>query len=364
MFVTALKSNTWGGNYIVETAGGRHILEVPVDLIRRDEFFTSLRMADPSDISLLQQSTKETEGPVYMITVYIEVAEDGSLDVIVVDGHQRLQAEIANGATSVTVQCFDRWETKQQALNDAVSLNYARYEMSDEDVLSLCRAGRFTQAEIARKTGYSESKVSRLAKIASESLAYLSEAVKMGCITLGSAGKLVDACGGNITKLHALKNRFQTTTREFEAKAKHWANKIKSAPHKKWGSEVKKKAKLATYFKDVKWDDWERALSDDELSGSGASITLHISDGSSKQTRAVSIGDTSDWKKSIAVWGFFGTPIDQLDKSDIAMVADNWDQIGEIIKAIRDGREIPAFNPMEDNEAPDPPEDQDVQMSL
>lgn len=114
----------------------------------------------------------------------------------------------------------------------------------------------------------------------------------------------------------------------------------------------------------MKWDDWQQALTDDELEGSGTTITLNVSEGSSKQMAAVTIGDTSDWKKSIAVWGFFGTPIDQIDPSDIAMVADNWEQIGEIIKAIRDGREIPAFNPVEDVEAPDLPKDQDVQMSL
>ena len=71
----ALKNNLPGVTYVAGTTGGRHILEVSVDLVRRDPFFTSIRMSDPPDISLLQQSTKETDGPVYLITVFIEADE-------------------------------------------------------------------------------------------------------------------------------------------------------------------------------------------------------------------------------------------------------------------------------------------------
>ena len=78
-------------------------------------------------------------------------------------------------------------------MQDALSLQFARYEMSDEDIMSVILTGKVLQKQIADLTGKSETFVSKLSKIAS--YGWLRRAVKHECVSLDNATKLIDATG-------------------------------------------------------------------------------------------------------------------------------------------------------------------------
>jgi hypothetical protein len=219
--IVEILKNMEGVNYLIESFGGRHFVEVGVDLIEVHPDFNQIRGKDPSDLSLLQSSMKETGGPVYTLCIYAELDGD-SVKLFVVDGHQRLRSAKANGDKVILCQYFSSWNSVESAMADALSLQWARYEAQEADIVSLIRCGKITQAEIARKTGYNESKISRLAKVAGEERSWLYDAIAKGIITLAKACKLIDACNDNREKEIALKNTHMKKYAEFEEQRKYW----------------------------------------------------------------------------------------------------------------------------------------------
>jgi plasmid maintenance system antidote protein VapI len=362
--VDLLKKNPQGIRYIAEISGDRHILDVPIDLIEKHPALVTIRGKDPSDLSLLRDSMKKTAGPVYMPCVYIEKLTS-NLAIYVGDGHQRLQSAKENGDERITVQYMAAWENVKAALEGAVSVQYARYETTEQDVVSLIRSGELLQAQIARLTGYDESRVSRLAKVASPEVAYLYTAVRQGVIGLGMAGRLVDACGENRDKMTALQNTFTGRYDEAEQKAKFWDNKIKSSK-KKWDKKTKDKARIATYFRDIDWSVWADALEDDDgIENKDGQLMLSIDGAGSRIAKSgIRIGDASEWSKEYALYGLFGKKIEEVDPKDLDEVLDDWDYVRTILEAIRDSRPVPAKNPVIEPQRPEPPAQQQPPMTV
>ncbi|MBA2224666.1 hypothetical protein [Thermogemmata fonticola] len=363
--VELLWKNPQGIRYIAEISGDRHILDVPIDLIQRHPALVTIRGKDPSDLSLLRDSMKKTEGPVYMPCVYIEKLATNSLAVYIADGHQRLQSAKENGDERITVQYMARWDSVKAALEGAVSVQFARYETTEQDVVSLIRSGELLQAQIARLTGYDESRVSRLAKVASPEVEYLYKAVQKGVIGLGMAGKLVDACKENRDKMIALRNTFARKYQEAEGKAKFWENKIKSSK-KRWDKKTKDKARIATYFRDTDWSAWVDALEDDEgIENRDGQLVLRIDGAASRVGKSgVRIGDVSEWSKEYALYGLFGKKIEEVDPKDLDDVLGDWDYLRSVLEAIRDGRPVPAKNPVVETQPPEPPAPQQPPMTV
>lgn len=359
--IELLKKNPHGIHYLVATAGDRHILDVPVDIIKKHKDFIQIRGQDPKDISILQSSMKETSGPLYMPCLYVELSGD-ELTLFVADGHQRLDGAKANGDKTIVCQYISRWDSVEKAMADAVSLQWARFEPVEADIVSLIRCGKLTQAEIARKTGHPESKISRLAKVAASKLDWLYKAVKDSILGLGLAGKLVDACNDNADKLAALQNTFQQTRDNFEEQRKRWANHMK-AHKRKWDRKTKDKAKIATYFKEMDWTAWIDALeADDGITEIAGRKFLKIDETTAATKSGVRIGDSSDWKKEFAVYGIFEQKIEDVDPDDINYVLDNWEPLRDILVAIRDKKELPSLNPIKTVDIPPPPTVQNPQM--
>jgi hypothetical protein len=354
--LAALREGRQGVKYIAEIGGDRHVIEVPIDLIERHDDLVKIRAKDPSDLSLLRDSMKKTDGPVYMPCVFIEQEPGGGLRVFVADGHQRVQSAKENGDERIVVQYMARWDSVKAAMEGAVSLQYARYEATEADVVSLLRSGKLLQAQVARLTGYDESKVSRLAKVAGPEVEWLYKAVQKSVIGLGMAGKLVDACKDNRDKLAALKTTFSRKYAAAEREAKFWENKIKSS-NKKWDQKTKDKARLAAYFRDTDWSAWADALGDDEgIEAQDGVLVLKI-DGEGRRVAksGVRIGDVTEWQKEFAVYGLFGKRIEEVDPSDY---------LRRVLEAIRDSRPVPAKNPEVSVQPPEPPAEQKPRMAV
>jgi hypothetical protein len=263
------------------------------------------------------------------------------------------------------VQYVARWDSVKAALERAVSVQFDRYETTEQDVVSLIRSGELLQAQIARLTGYDESRFSRLAKVASPEVEYLYKAVQKGVIGLRMAGKLVDACTENRDKLIALRNTFTRKYQEAEGKAKFWYNKIKSSK-KKWDKKTKDKARIVRYFRDADWSAWVDVLQDDEgIENKGGQLVLRI-DGAVRRvgTSGVRIGDVSEWSKEYALYGLFGKKIEEVDPKDLDEVLGDWNYLRRVLEAIRDGRPVPAKNPVVEPRPPEPPAPQQPPMTV
>ena len=73
-----------------------------------------------------------------------------------------------------------------------------RYEVGDEDVLSILSTRKLTNKEVADRTGRSEATISRLEKVAGHPWAW--EVIRGGVLGYNVMGKLIDACNSNVQK--------------------------------------------------------------------------------------------------------------------------------------------------------------------
>jgi hypothetical protein len=258
-----------------------------------------------------------------------------------------------------------RWDSVKTALEGTVSVQFARYETTEQDVVSLIRCGELLQAQIARLTGYDEGRVSRLACVAGPEVAYLYQAVQKNVIGLGMAGKLVTACNENRDKLTALKNTFSRKYQEAQSQAKFWENKIKSS-RKRWDKKTKDKSRIASYFRDTDWSTWVDALEDDEgIEDKGGQLVLRLDAAGSRVAKSgIRIGDVAEWSKEYALYGLFGKRIEEVDAKDLDEVLGDWDYLWSVLEAIRDGRPVPARNPLIEPQPPEPPVPQQPPMSV
>lgn len=342
-----LKSEA-GLQYIAEIPGDRHLFTAPIDRVQsHPRFSTALRANDPKDRKLLEVSQKTTSGPIYTPCVYI----DEDLQIFLVDGHQRLAAAKANGDDQITVQWISRWTDEATAMRDAVDLQYGRYEMSEADVAALIKDGMLTKVDIARHTGYEESKVVRLAKIVEHD--WMWNLYQEKCIGLGPAGKLIDACGRNHKKLRALSESLTQRYEHVEKEAKRVAAEIAANPSAKHSRQKKKRAKIESYFKNYDWS----TIADDLEDADDESVQVDLNRSPSKL--AVEVGETEDeWTQEIAVRQFFGRNPKDLSRDDIDIVLDRWDYIRTNLERIRNGEKPVSYQtrsrPLSDPPAPEP----------
>jgi hypothetical protein len=370
MIIESIKKDS-DVTYIAEIDGDRHLIKVPLGILQEHDKISKIRHDSPDNVDLLQNSMKQTGGTsVYTPCVYVELKE-GKPVFWIADGHQRVKAAKANGDKTIVVQYVSRWQNVTDAMRDTMGLQWARYDVSDDDIISIIQTGKLTNKEISVGTGKSEAVVSRLAKLAGH--AWLQQMVKDRVLGYNNAAMLIDAAGSNSAKLSALQLSLTEKYDEAKEQATRWSNRIKT-DRRAWDSKAKAKAKIATYFKDVDWKQWKFVLeSEDPVQDTDGSYHLDFGADSSVTGKGVWIGDIKDWEKEIAVHGFFGSKIDELNTEDIVDVLENWDDIRLKIEAIRDRRlhaeaakshPIPSSNPIEDISSPEPPEDQDVEMSI
>ena len=370
LIINAVK-NDQDVTYIVEINGDRHLIEVPLEILREHDEISKIRHDSPKNVDLLQDSMKQTGGTsVYTPCVYVELEGDKPVYWIA-DGHQRVRAAKANGDKTIVVQYVSRWQEVSDVMFDTMGLQWARYEVSDDDIISIVQTGKLTNKQIAVGTGKSDSVISRLAKLADHM--WLRKMVKDRVLGYNNAAMLIDAAGNNSKKLSALKQSLTKKYDEAKENATRWSNRIKT-DRRAWDSKAQAKAKVATYFKDVDWKQWKFVLeTEDPVQDADGNYHLEFADAKVGGGKGVWIGDIKDWEDEIAVHGFFGSKINDLNTEDIVNILNNWDDIRLKVKAIRDRRlhaeaakkfQIPSSNPVEAIPTPEPPEDQDVKMDI
>lgn len=359
-----LKS-TPGFDFLVSLDGDRHLFRAPVAAVEERDDFQRLRGKAVEKIDTLQSSMKRTGGTsLYQITVFAERDADGALHVYVVDGSQRLRAEKQNGAKTVIVQYVSRWATLTEAFADAIDLNFARYEVGEDDVISIIQTGKLTVAEVAAHTGVGETTVRDYAKFAN--LPWACDLIKAKAVPRTKLGKLIDACANNGGKVEALGNTLTDKLEEARRKAGQIANQMKADKKRKYAPKFKERASVAFYFKDEPWDAWVGAIEEGATETRDGRRLLTIEDRSGKAA-APFVGDTKDWEKEIAVYDFFAKKHDDLLTEDMVAIRDQWDEIGARLDAIiaqrraaeaREAHPIPTANPVVPMPAAAPPEPQ------
>jgi hypothetical protein len=322
--------------YLIEVSGERHLIDVPVALLEEHEVISKARAKSPANVDLLRDSIGKTgNAPVYMPCIYV-AGDEPVLRYFIVDGAQRVRA---CSAERLTVQFIGRWTSIELALADAVSLNFARYEVSDQDVLSILNTGKLTNREVADRTGRSEATIHRLEKVAGQP--YCWEVIQAGVLGYLQMGKLIDACNSNPLKLQALQNTLTEKFGDASAKAKAWQHRIKTDKSRKYGGKEKAKAQIKTYFRDFNWDLWQLLLKSDDGIDTAADgrPRLRLEDRApGAKGKAVWIGDVTDWESEFAVYGLFGSKMSEVLTEDLQLVWNQWDYITEMVRAQLDRR--------------------------
>jgi len=318
--------------YITDFPGDRHLLQVPVAELEVHPELSEIRDKAPKDISLLSASMQTTgKDSIYPACLYVALADD-RLHYFIADGHQRVRAARDSGFEEITCQWISRWRTPADAMRDCVSLGFARFKMSDADVMSTLSTGVLSNNDVARLTGMKESKVVRLAKVARQE--WLKDLVAEDVLGYSVASRLLDACGKNADKVYALKNKLLSVYAERKRSADHWADRIKSAQgRKKFSAAERRKASVKAWFRGENWDGWATALAVDPVRDSDGQFTLDV--GGGKRTNNVDIGESSAWEDRIAVTGFFGEKVEDIAPEDFDLILDNWSSIREKIEAVR-----------------------------
>jgi hypothetical protein len=357
--------------YLIEVTGGRHLIDVPVALLEEHEVIAKARAKSPANVDLLRDSIGKTgNAPVYTPCVYV-AGDEPVLRYFIVDGTQRVRA---CSAERLTVQYIGRWISIEAALADAVSLNFARYEPTDQDVLSILSGGKLTNKEVADRTGRSEATIHRLAKVAGQP--YCWEVIQAGVLGYVLMGRLIDACNSNPQKLQALQNTLTEKFRDASAKAKEWQHRIKTDKSRKYGGKEKAKAQVKTYFRDFSWDLWQMLLESDDGIDTAADgrLRLRLDDKApGAKGKAVWIGDVKDWESEFAVYGLFGSKMSEVLTEDLQSVWNRWDYITKMVRAQLDRRlhaeaaqahPLPSQNPTVTPEPPPEPAPQEPPTSI
>ena len=337
--------------FIASISGGRHLIDVPVDLLKVHGEISKIRHQSPENVDLLRDSIKKTgDTPVYTPCVYVERDNEQLLHYFITDGRQRYRAMKEAGIERVVVQWIDRWSTAKLAMEDAMSLQWARYAMSENDCISILSTGLFTVKQVADRSPYSESTVLRLQKVADNP--WVQPIIKDGVLGYAQFGKFVDACGGNIEKLNALRSTLETKYTDARGRAMYWKNKIDANPRKKWDTRSKARARVATYFKKTPWNEWEDLLksTDAVVMDADSQVRLNLeSIGSTGKMAPVRLGDEDEWESEIAVYNFFGKKAEEILPEDFDEILKNWDLLRRRIEVHRNrimGKQLKEENPM------------------
>jgi hypothetical protein len=356
--------------YICPLDGDRHVLKVPVNLIEEHNKLTKVRGASPQEVDLLTKSMARTGNTsIYPVCLHVEGGPADVLKYFVADGHQRLRAARANGLDSLTCLYIGRWRTAEDALQESVQLQYARYEPQDRDLLSLAKL--MSVKELADFTGKSETTLNRFAAVAEHE--WFWPPIEDAMLGYSSAARLLKACNKNPDKLAALENTIKEKHEWAKAQAKKWKDKL-SQRKRDWDKRSRDKTKVATYFKGFKWSDWVALLEADDGIVKGEDGRLHLRlDAEKPKGVAVRIGDEADWEKQIAVYNFFEAPVAAVTVEDIDEFLVEMPFVEQMLQAIRarklreEGRiehPLPTRNPAIMPATPPEPEPQQSRMKV
>jgi hypothetical protein len=112
-----------------EISGGRLLIEIAVKDIHVHPDLKQIRAADPTDVSTLTRSIKETAGqPLYPLLLFVVIGDDGQPTFYIADGHQRLRGLVENAVEKTIGIVVLRWRTVNDAMADGLGANFARFK--------------------------------------------------------------------------------------------------------------------------------------------------------------------------------------------------------------------------------------------
>jgi hypothetical protein len=355
-----------GFEYLGSLGDDRHLFRVPVSAVEEHEDFQRLRGKPVEKIDLLQASMKRAGTSLYPVCVYAERDAERVVHLILVDGHQRLRAEKQNGSQRLVVQYVSRWKNLTDAFAEAIDLNFARYEVGEDDLISILQTGKLTVAEVASHSGFGETTVRDYAKIAG--YPWACELIKQKALGRVKLGKLIDACNNNSRKLDALSNSLTEKLEHAKAAAEEVKARIKGDKQRTYNRKFTDRADIAFYFRSEPWDAWVQALKEDPVpvEDRDGKRFLKVEGGGGKAASPF-IGGSKDWEREVAVYDFFGKKIDDILTEDFENIRGQWDAIGEYLDAIirrrrqaeaRADNPLPSSGRVEDRPGETPPEEQ------
>ena len=358
--------------HLVSLGDGRHLFRMPIAAVEEHEDFLRLRGKAVEKIDLLQASVRRTGTSVYPPCVYAERDAEGVIHVYIADGHQRVRAEKQNGTQRLVVQYVSRWKNLTDAFAEAIDLNFARYEVSEDDLISILQTKKLTVAEVASHSGSSETTVRDYAKIADHKWACdLLKAKALGRVKLG---KLIDACNNNSRKLEALSNALTEKFERAKADAEEVKARIKGDKKRNFNRKFIERADVAFYFRDEPWDAWVQALKEDPVPVEvrDGKRFLKVEGGGGKAA-APFVGNSKDWEQEVAIYDFGGRKLDDILTEDLVNMRNQWDEIGGYLDVIiqrrrqaeaREDNPLPASGRVQARPSEAPPTEQVPQAKV
>ncbi len=352
---------------------GRLLVKIATGVLSVDtEMLGKIRSKAPKTERLLE-SIKATGAIFDQILVYATVdSETGEVVYYVADGHQRLKTAKENGDEFVFVQIVTRWNSLEEAYKAAISKQYARFEMTDRDLFGIMKANKITVSELEKITGKSETQLLRMKKICDHDI--FVEAVGQGAIAMHVAAKLIDKCKENPQRITALINSFTDDYRKAEETAAHYANRydVEGKPKKR---ELRDLAKVSSYFKGFKTDDWESAIEDvDAKGGFDSEKRLEFKQQAAPAKAKIEVSDAQAiWADTIGVFFHGGQKHGEMSLKNLKMFRGSLPMIGDNLDAIIQQRElveakqavpIPPANPVVEVNPPKKPKKQSAKMDV
>lgn len=316
---------------LVADLGDRLLIKIKVADVERHEKIQKVRAVDPADIGLLAKTVRRDKEPIYPICLYVEADEEGTLHYFLADGHQRHRALVEAGTTETHAQVVLRWKSAQDAMADGVTLNTARYQMTDNDIMEVCATGLMNSHQIAEVTGKSVQTVERYVLVANHD--YLRRAVVSRFIGYVSAHKLLQATGNEPTKLIALKNSFLKVYQDAERRANKLAHTIKiNMGKKKYDNATRTKAKVEFYGRGMDWSVWTSVIEDSDPIQVNGQPFLDLDGAKGANKLAVVIGDKKEWEEKVALHNFGDRKWGDIADDDLETIQENWNWMGDQIR--------------------------------
>lgn len=345
---------------ILAKLADRWIIEVidPGKNLETDPMFVGGRSGNP-DITQLTKSTKETV--YYAPLTYVELI-DGVAHMFVVDGHQRRQAALNNGAKVLIVHWMLNWTTKQQALDAGTSANSIRHELTDADILSIFRAGSYGLNRMQEITSVSDTQLRRLERISRHP--ELDVVVKKKLVTVGLLSSCLEKCQKDFDR----EKKFVAFVVEKVEAATAAADKAQQHINRRRGQKVdpvlKKNANASTHMRGIDWDAVKMALEKDDQPEK-----LTVPEGTESKIIGIRVGDDLEWLSRIAIYGT-GQLHSEASVEDLEMLVKSWPGIAKKLAAIIKRKKaesqppLPSDNPAAPEREIKPSEDQDGEFDV
>lgn len=360
---------------IADLKDGRIIVRIAVECIEKHPMLSKIRGKSP-EIDRLQASMQKTGNTaVYPVLLYAsELDGEGHdsefLHYFIADGHQRVQAALNNGNEQLVAQIITRWTTAEDAFNECVSIQYARFEMKDIDLFSVLREGKLTDQELIATTGKSESTITRMRKVCHYPTVV--DLIDKECLTTNSAAGLLDACNKNDGKIQALLRTLETRRDAYQKEADYWANKFKVEGRRPKNRKLADMENLKTYFAKEDLDQWKDVLNSKDPNAIDASGCLAIPTDVTAAKASIRVDDRGTlWEDEVAIYFDGGQKHDDMTLENLTSFRKSLPMIGEQLDAIIKRRRkleasnaipMPSASPTIDIKAPAAPKPQSTEM--